>query len=377
MKLEVKNIYFDYNATCPMSSAVCNEILPLLSLPLNTSAVHEHGKVSKSIIENARTIIAKSLNASADYKIVFTSCATESNNLALKGLTLYKAFTTTIEHPSIFNILREGILPVDGNGLISLSSLEELCRELNGQKFLISIMAANNETGVIQPLKKASEIIHRYGGLIHSDAVQAFGKIHFDISDLNLDLVTISSHKIGGPFGASALIFKKNIELTTQLQGGGQEDRLRSGTVNTPAIAGFGKAAEIAVNNLDEYKYHTQKIRSYIENEIKSITAEAIIFSENVERLPNTISLTMPNVSNETQVIHFDLNGFSISAGSACSSNRLALPRVQMSMGFSEEISRTAIRISLGMNNTLEEAKKFVQAWKQLFDNTNKNIKAA
>lgn len=370
------NIYFDHNSTTPLNQEVWAPLFNLVDQPMNPSAVHDHGRISKSVIENAREHILDALHADKnDYQVVFTSCATEANNLALKGLDGYRVFTTSIEHPSVFNVVGEGIIPVKDSGVIDLDALEQLCKSLNGGKFLASVMAVNNETGVIQPITEAAEIVHKYGGLIHSDAVQAFGKIHFEIS--NLDMVTISSHKIGGPFGAAALVARKSLPLNPLLEGGGQENRLRSGTHNSFSIYAFGLAANIAIKNIENFASQTQRLREYIESELLKIAPDAIIYGKNANRIPNTTSITMPNVPNETQIIHFDLHGFSVSAGSACSSNRLALPRVQMSMGYPEKVARTSIRISLGISNTMEQAKKFVDCWRKLYETVNNKKKVA
>lgn len=371
----MKTVYFDHNSATPIRKEVLESIIELVEKPLNPAATHALGKEAKAIVDKARLSILKSVNADKDkHQVIFTSSATEANNLVLKGLQGFKIITTVIEHPSVFNVVGEGQISVDENGVIKLDELEEVCKALNGQKFLVSIMAANNETGAIQQIKQASEIVHKYGGLIHSDAVQALGKMPLDMTNLGLDMLTISSHKIGGDFGAAALIIPKNMQLVPLFQGGGQEGGMRSGTHNTRAIHGFAIACELAVSDVENYKNHVEPIRDYIEQEIVKFSPEVVVFSGKAERLPNTLSITMPNVKSETQLIHFDINGFEVSAGAACSSSRLAIPRVQMCMGYSEDVARTTLRVSIGMSNTMEEAREFVECWKQLYLQVN-NVK--
>ncbi|MDF3047630.1 MAG: cysteine desulfurase 2 [Candidatus Midichloriaceae bacterium] len=370
-----KTIFFDNNATTPLLPAAKKVMFDVIDLPLNPSSMHAFGRSAKHILEDSRERVKQAVGADDEYQVIFTSSGTESNNLAIKGLRDFKVLTSEIEHASVISAVGQAIIPVNKDGVVNLAVLEEICaRESGKQKFLVSIMSANNETGVIQPIRQAAEIVHRYGGLIHSDASQSFGKVDFNISELNLDMTTISSHKCGGPMGVAALVFRKNIPLAAMMFGGGQELRYRPGTQNLPAIRGFAIASEVAVNNLNNYA-KLAEIRDYIQREIKSISPDPIVFGENADRLPNTLSIAMPNVSSETQVIHFDTNGFAISAGSACSSGRVDLPHVQIAMGYNESVARSSIRVSLGIDNNMEEAKLFVKVWGNLFTNSN-NSKA-
>ncbi len=369
-------IFFDYNAITPILPAVKEAMIDVMGEPLNASSIHHFGRTAKMILETARSRILNFCGADENYHAIFTSTCTESNNLALRGLKNYKTITTAIEHISIIATVSQGLIPVNKSGVIDLKALDMICADASSTNFLVSIMSANNETGAIQPLKAAAEIVHSYGGLIHSDATQSLGKVDFELCDLNLDMVTISSHKLGGPVGASALVARKNLVLNSIIFGGGQEFRYRPGTQNIVAIHGFGVAAELAHNTFEDYA-KVAKLRDYIQNQIKSISPGSIVFGQDAERLPNTLSITMPNVSSETQVIHFDINGFAVSAGSACSSGRTDLPYVQMAMGYDEAIARTSIRVSLGASNTMNEAKQFVKVWHELFLNSQKLQDAA
>jgi cysteine desulfurase len=368
--VKTSTIYLDHNATSPMYEEVKNEMLAAMEMPLNPSSMHQYGKRAKGMLEDARAHIASALGLSKRFEIVFTSCGTEANNLAINGLRKhYAPIASNAEHVSVLNAVGKGEISVSSDGLISLAALDELCKRQE-KPFLISVMLANNETGAIQPVAQIVQTVHRYGGIVHTDATQALGKIPLNFEELNADLITLSAHKIGGPLGVGALVMKKDLPLEPILWGGGQEFRYRSGTQNTPAICGFSTAVELALRNLDKYQKLTT-LRDHVEQQIHFISPHSIFFSQSVDRLPNTSSFTMPNVLSETQVIHFDLCGIAVSAGSACSSGKAALPHVQMSMGYSEEIARTSLRISLGLGSSKADLENFIQAWKQLYYNSN------
>jgi cysteine desulfurase len=364
-------IYLDHNATTILNPVVKKAMAEMGDEPLNASSIHAFGREAKKILEVARSNIAKAVGVDEKYEVVFTATGTEANNIALKGFKNFEVITTTIEHPSVLQVVGQGLIPVDKNGIVDLVALEEILK--TGKKYLVSVIFANNEVGVIQPIKEIIDLVHKYNGIIHSDATQAFGKISLDISELDLDLITISAHKMGGPQGAAALVFKKNLPVHALMQGGGQEFRIRPGTQNLNAIHAFGVAASLI--NLNDYA-KLAELRDYLESEIMQVCQDIAFFSKDVARLPNTSSFTMPNVSNETQLIHFDTNGFAISAGSACSSGRIGLSTTQMNMGYSEEIARTAIRISLGIGNTKQQIDKFVSCWRELYEKTNMKLAA-
>lgn len=355
------DIYFDYNATCPLLPKVKEAMLEIIDQPLNPSSIHSFGRKAKMIVDMARTRIANLMNADDRYQVIFTSSGTESNNMALKGFKDYRVLTSTIEHPSVLAVVGEGIIPVDEKGIVKLKILDQILKS-SSEPTLVSIQAANNETGVIQPLEEIIKIVHNNNALFHTDAVQAFGKIAFDASILDADLITISGHKFGGPIGAAALVFKKNLPLLSLMQGGGQEYRFRPGTQNCAAIHGFGIAAEIAVNSLIDYG-QIQKLRDHFENSISKAYSEAVFFGHNANRLPNTSLVAMKSVANETQLIYFDLNKVSLSAGSACSSGKVDFPHILLAMNVDPALAKTALRLSLGRSNTKEEVDLFIKLW--------------
>jgi len=367
-------IYFDYNATHPVFPEVCDAMLDVLSSPYNPSSMHAMGRKGKALLDSVRKSLCGYFGISSnDYLVIFTSGGTESNNLALRCVKPH-VITLATEHSSVFNVVGQGVLEVDKQGIIKLDVLHGILshyRDAGIEEGIVSIALANGETGVIQPLKEVAAIVHEYGWLLHSDCVQALGKIEVNLADLGIDLVSVSAHKIGGPQGVGALICRKGIEVQPLFVGGGQELRMRSGTQNVAGIVGFGKALQLVSNSSTRFA-EVENIRNFIERELTECAKNSIVFSSSAKRLPNVANITMPNVPSETQVIYFDTNSVCVSAGSACSSGKVELPRVQMSMGYSEVESRTALRISLGVGSTMDEAKIFCDLWKDLYRNTNK-----
>lgn len=361
-------IYFDHNSTTPMHNSVRLELLQMLGKPFNPSSVHAHGRKAKVYLEKARAQVKHLVNADTEYQLIFTSSGTEANNIVIRGFGEMPVAVSSIEHHSVLAPAGQGIIGVDKNGVVRLDELEQILHQL-GKPALVSIMLANNEIGVLQPVKEAARIVHKYNGIIHTDATQAAGKIAVDIKELDVDMLTMSGHKIGGMTGAGALIFRKGLMPVPLMLGGGQEYSLRPGTQNVTAIYAFGLAAEIVGGQLMEFqKYAT--FRDYLEESICSISPNTIIFGKEVPRLPNTSSITMPNVNNETQIMHFDLHGISVSAGAACSSGKVGFPHVQMSMGYPEHIARQAIRISMGRGNIKESVDAFITTWQKLYNRT-------
>lgn len=361
-------IYFDHNATYPIFPSVAESIADLQGLPLNPSSLHKYGRDAKRLMEEARQKVSSLANATK-YNLIFTGSGTEANNLALRGVNL-PVITTLGEHASVLQPVGKGIVAVKKDGIVDFELLEHILKAL-GKKLLVSVILANNETGVIQPITEIAELVHRYGCLLHTDASQAFGKIPLDLDVLGADLITVTSHKFGGPVGAAGLFVRKGLEIEPLLIGGGQERGMRSGTPNIVAIHGFGMASEIVAHTLSSYK-EVEKLRNYIEARLLQISSGSVVFGKGSNRLPNTSSITMPFVKNETQVIHFDLNNIALSAGSACSSGRMDYPHVQLAMGYDSALAVTAIRISLGLGNTEAEADQFIKAWSELYYKNNK-----
>jgi len=374
-------IFFDHNATTPLRAGVWEAMGAVAQAPLNASSVHGVGRAAKKVLADARAKIAKAFGAEGA-TIIFTSTGTEANNTALRGVKgVQVVVVSEVEHASTAkpaSFLNNVLLPVDGNGLVRIDKLQEVCAALKeaGRKFLVSIIHANNESGVIQNVKALSEIIFAHGGFFHIDASQSAGKIEFDFNNLGCDMATISAHKFGGPKGAAALIVKSGLEIEPLIYGGGQEKSLRAGTENLAAIVGFAEAAEQAVSQLKDESSKVKGIRDLIEAGIKNISSEAVIFGQSVERLPNTSLISMPGMGSETQLINFDLEKIAVSAGAACSSGRIVTSHVLVAMQVPQDIAQCAIRVSLGWNNTLKEAERFLYVWGRNYERVKEKLAA-
>lgn len=361
-------IYLDYNATAPVRKPVAEAVYAALNVPHNASSIHTFGRSARQHITRARQSIAHAVGASNAYQVVFASSGTEANNMILRGMADTTPVVAATEHISVLKPAGEAaqLIPVDENGIICFDALETILSNTPG-KALVSIMLANNETGVIQPIAEIAERVYAHGGYIHCDAAQAFGKIPIDIQALNVDALTISAHKCGGSQGAAALIIKKGLPLTALLVGGGQEANYRAGTENTAAIIGFGVAAAHIEENLDAAS-DIAVLRNLLEQEIIHYAPEATIYGTQAPRLPNTSNIMMPYMQNETQLIAFDLEGIAVSAGSACSSGKVGTSHVLRAMGAEEENARCAIRVSLGPETKRHEIERFLHVWKMLYD---------
>ncbi len=367
-------IYLDYNATAPIRPQVVKAMAAAMERPLNPSSVHSFGRQAKYLIDDARQKILESVNAEG-YNLVFTGSGTEANNLGVRGVEGVKGvFVSSVEHSSILNVIPSAIkILVDKNGIFDFHAFHEVHASHAPH---VSIQLANNETGIIQPIAEIARVVHEAGGMLHIDAVQGLGKIPLDVSILNVDMLTLSAHKIGGPQGVGALLFKPGIDIRPQILGGGQELGLRAGTQNVAGIVGFGVAVE-AVSEMQNKFRHIKLLRDRMEAEIKSMSPESIIVGEGVERLPNTSCITMPNVKNETQLINFDIQNIAVSAGAACSSGKVAISHVLLAMGIEKTQAETAIRISLGTETTQSEIDRFISAWGELYKRTNATKEAA
>lgn len=339
----------------------------VLTFPLNASSAHASGRKAKTLLDNSHRKIAETIGAFAN-EVVFTASGTEANNWALRAFANRNIIVSAIEHPSILktaaSISESLVIPVTEDGVINLSILDALVDDT--KDCMVSVMLANNETGVIQPIQEIAAIVHKKGGLLHCDAVQAFGKIPVDFTALGCDLMTISAHKMGGPVGAAALIVKNDLPLPPLLLGGGQELNRRAGTENIAAIVGFAIAAELM--DLEQIK----EIRGWLTNlATEAGKSQGREMGRNSERIPNTLCITMPHVSAETQIIGFDLEGISVSAGSACSSGKIEPSHVLKAMGLPKEDISTAIRISGGWATTEEDIVAATAAWNKLFQRKN------
>ena len=367
--------YFDYNATAPVKPGVAVAVADALAVGGNPSSVHRNGRLAHAVIERAREQVAGLVGA-ASRDVIFTSGGTEANNLALHALVTKtdqepagrRLIVSAIEHPSVLaaaDHLGATRLPVDGDGVVDLAELERLLAA-DERPTLISIMLANNETGVIQPIAQAAVIAHKYNALLHVDAVQAAGRLALDINELGVDLMSLSAHKLGGAMGTGALIVTPGVgKISRLLHGGGQERGLRPGTENVPGIAGFGVAAELALEDLaraDEIK----ALRDDIEAHLTNAASDARVVGVGVPRLNNTTCITMPGVASETQVMALDLAGVAVSAGAACSSGKVVRSHVLSEMGLAPDEADSAIRISLGWQTSANDIERLKAAWTEI-----------
>lgn len=356
--------YFDHNATSPISDDVEEAVLSALRDFGNPSSVHTHGRAARKLVEDAREQVAALVGGFPE-NVIFTSGATEANNQALRCCGRPQVIASAIEHPSVLEVAPDDLrINVTANGFIDLESVSSLLRR-RGRFAVVSVMAANNESGVIQPVKGAAERAHAAGALFHCDAVQAAGRIPFNMGRLGVDFATISSHKLGGPKGVGALILGEGVEIEPFLRGGGQERRHRGGTENVPGIAGFGVAARQAIQN----RLTIGRIANLIgilERRAVAAVPEAVVFGEEAARIANTSLIALPGVDAETQIMALDLAGISVSAGSACSSGKVGESHVLQAMGVDDELGRCAIRVSLGFENTVEDVDKFIEVWSGL-----------
>ncbi|VVC46324.1 Cysteine desulfurase,Aminotransferase class V domain,Pyridoxal phosphate-dependent transferase, major [Cinara cedri] len=359
-------VYADYNATTPIGKNVKESILEVLSLQtFNPSSLHRRGQEARKVLQDARDNVRNFIGVPDNKEIVFTSSATEANNLVMAGMKEYQHVMSAIEHPSILNSARNPhIIPVNKNGVVDLVELEKILNKLKGNKILVSIMMANNETGVIQPIKRITEIVHKFGAVCHTDAAQSIGKINVNMEDLGVDLLTLSAHKFGGIVGSGVLIFDKKLEIKPIIFGGGQEKGLRGGTENVVAIAGLSAA----LHNIPELLVKMKEIevlRDQLEYELPNLTN---IFGKNSERLPNTSCIYMSGVKNDVQLMNFDLNNIAVSNGSACSSGKIEPSYVLLAMGATKEQAECSIRISIGWETKCKDIKKIINCWYSIYN---------
>ncbi len=376
--------YLDWNASAPLRVEAHAALSTALALTGNPSSVHQEGRAARQVVEDARGAVAALVGADAR-NVIFTAGGTEANALALtprldagSRQPFDRLLVSAIEHPSVlaggrFPSTAVENIPVDAHGVIDLGALERRLEALGDQRALVSLMAANNETGVIQPVAEAAGIVHRRGGLLHVDAVQAAGRIALDIAALGADLLTLSAHKIGGAKGAGALVKREeSLQIEPLIRGGGQERGSRAGTENVAAIAAFGAAAAAAKTHLAAEAAHMATLRNRLE---AGLSAGAVIFGVAAERLPNTTLAAMPGAKAETLVIAFDLDGVAISSGSACSSGKVAPSHVLAAMGVPVELARGAVRVSVGAATTEAEIDRFLKVWQTLAKSLSSGVK--
>ena len=361
--------YFDHNSTTALKTEVLEAMLPFMVRQHgNPTSRHSFGRTARAAVEHAREQVAAAVGAYAN-QIVFTASGTEANNFAVRGICSNcdagQILTSSIEHPCVSRPAlamqahgwQAKSIKVDANCNINMTHLQNL---LQTPANLVSVMLANNETGVMQDIAKIAELARKYKAYVHTDAVQALGKIPVDFFALNVHAMTISSHKIGGPLGAGALVLDKRIDIQPLLYGGGQERGLRSGTENIAAIVGFGVACELAASNLTAFDMHTDNLRQHLETGLDKLSA--VIFGRDGLRIPNTSFFAFPNLDGETLVTALDKVGFAVASGSACSSDSDKPSHVLLAMGVDEDLARGAVRVSFGMNNTLDQVQHFLKA---------------
>lgn len=365
-------VYLDHNATTPLDPAVRAAMLPWLEgLCGNASSRHEYGRQARAAVDLARQQVAAAVNAHPS-EVIFTSGGSEANNLFLKGLAACRQpgrlAVSAIEHPCVLQparqLQRQGWqlreIAVDAQGLVAADDYAAVLAE---QPDVLSIMLANNETGAIQDLPQLAQAARAAGAVLHSDAVQALGKMPLDFRALNaagVQALTLSAHKINGPKGAAALVVDKRLELSPLIAGGGHERGLRSGTENVPAIVGFGVAAELAAARVAEATAQNGLLRAELETGLRALGA--CIFSSAAPRLSNTCYFALPGIDGETLVGKLDRAGFAVASGAACSSAQPESSHVLQAMGIAPELARGAVRLSFGAGNDAGEVKRFIAA---------------
>jgi len=370
-------VYLDWNATTPLRPEARQAVAAAWEVAGNPSSVHAEGRQARRLVEDARAAVAAAVGARPQ-DVVFTSGGTEANALALTpglrrgaGEPVRRLLVSAIEHTSVlsggrFSLEAIGTVRVTGSGLVDTDHLQTLLAA--GQPALVSVMLANNETGALQPVGEVADIVHEAGGLLHVDAIQAFGKIPININVMKAGLVTLSAHKIGGPKGVGALVLADGIQgLEPLLRGGGQELGRRAGTENVAGIAAFGAAVRAAMAALEEDAARLQGLRKRLEEGLRQ-TPGVIVFSEGAPRLPNTTLFTVPGMKAETAVIGFDLGGIAVSSGSACSSGKVQPSHVLAAMGVGPELAQGAVRLSLGWSTSEADIDLALQAWRKLAD---------
>ena len=377
-------VYLDWNATTPLRPEARAAMALAWDMSGNPSSVHAEGREARRLVEDARAIVARAVGGQPQ-NVVFTSGGTEANSLALTpglkrggGMPVQRLLVSAIEHTSV---LAGGRFPADmiqtigvtRSGIVDLERLRAMLGD--NPPALVSVMLANNETGAIQPVAEVAEVVHATGGLLHVDAIQAFCKIPFDLASTGADLLTLSAHKLGGPKGAGAVVLAEGLSgFEPLLRGGGQEQGRRAGTENVAAIAGFGAATKAAMAAREADAVRLGSLRGRLESGLRQ-SPGAIVFSDDVWRLPNTVLFTVPGLKAETAVIGFDLAGIGVSSGSACSSGKVQPSHVLQAMGFDSELAQGAVRLSMGWSTSETDIESALEAWRKLADGLLKGMR--
>lgn len=357
--------YLDHNATTPVRPEALHAVQDVLANVGNPSSVHGEGRKAKEVLEKARKSVSQLVGAAAK-DVTFTSGGTEANNIVLKGTKADRVLVSAVEHSCVLDAASKSgksieIIPVDANGVVRLDALEALLANGEGSA-LVSVMAANNETGVIQPMREVADMTHANGGTFHADAVQMGGKQGVNMLLCGADVLTLSAHKLGGPAGVGALVALPSVEIDPLTHGGGQELRRRPGTENLSGIAGFGAAVDAVI----ETPIECAALRDAAEAGMRALNQDVIIFGEGVERLSTTTCFAVPGMSAEMLLIAFDLAAVAVSSGSACSSGKVAASHVLAAMGVDEALAGGAIRVSFGWTSTEEDVTRFLGAFEEI-----------
>ena len=362
--------YLDWNASAPLLPEARTAMLAAMEIVGNPSSVHGEGRAARRIIEDAREQVARLVGARPP-EVIFTSGATEANNLVIRS-GWATVFAAEIEHDSVLAPLavsgaRRPEIPVGADGVVRAGGLVDLFPAVAAGKIpaLVSLQHANNETGAVQPVAEVAALARARGVLVHTDATQAVGRMPVDVVVLGADYLSLSSHKLGGPKGAGALIVRNGAPLVPLIVGGGQERRQRAGTENLAAIAGLGAAARVAIAGLGDYA-RVARLRDQLEAHVLRATPHAVIIAADAPRLANTSCIALPGRAAETLVAALDLAGIAVSAGAACSSGKVAESHVLTAMGLAPEITRSAIRVSVGPTTTDNDIAAFLAAWKHI-----------
>jgi cysteine desulfurase len=359
--MNVVSAYLDHNATSPLRPVAFDAMAEALKVGGNPSSIHRSGRAARARVDAARRQVA-TLAGAMPTEVVFTSGGTEANNLAITGTGCMRILVSAVEHDSVLKAAPDAeIIPVDGNGVIDLGALERMLAASKAPT-LVSVMFANNETGVLQPIADVVRLARVTGALVHCDAVQGAGKAPVDLHGLGVDYLSISAHKFGGPTGVGALVVRGNAPFVTDRRGGGQEFNRRAGTENVAGIVGFGAAAEAARDGID-----MSVLRDRLETALVAIAPGARVFGAGAQRLGNTVCISMPGMRAETQVMALDLAGVCVSAGAACSSGKVTRSPVLTAMGIDPALADTALRISFGWNSQPEDIERLIAAWRDLY----------
>ncbi len=369
--------YLDHNATTPMRPEVLEAMMPYMNEMFgNASSIHWYGQSAKNALETSRDKIAGIIGADSN-EVFFTGCGTESDNIALAGYLSASdrkgMVTTAVEHSAILKTAERlnhrgtdvSYINVDNRGIINLDRLRD---EVDGETALVSVMHANNETGVLQPIREAAEIAHAKGAVFHTDAVQSAGKIHIDVKEMDIDMLSMSAHKINALKGVGALYIRKGVEVEPLTFGGSHERGIRPGTENIAGIVGFAAALEIQVREREEKTARLSALRDRLEKEIEKRIPNVLFNGRTAERLPGTTNISFPNVDGEALLFSLDIEGIAVSTGSACTSGEIEPSHVLVAMGIPPNVAQSSLRFSLGYGNTDEDIDHVIAVLPRIVD---------